>query len=56
MITLTYFSFTTLSTVGLGDLHPRSNIERLVGTVMMLFGVVLASFITETIYEIIIKV
>ena len=47
-ITLVYFTFTSLSTVGLGDLHPRSNIERMVGALVLLFGVALTSYIMET--------
>jgi hypothetical protein len=34
-----YYSFTTLSTVGLGDLHPRSNEERLLTAMILLLGV-----------------
>jgi len=40
-----YFAFTTLSTVGFGDFHPRSNIERLVGSIFMIFGVAILSII-----------
>jgi len=47
MILLTYFAFTSLSTVGLGDLHPRSNSERMAGAFMLLFGVAITSFIME---------
>ena len=47
MVLLTYFAFTSLSTVGLGDLHPRSNIERLAGAFMLLFGVAITSYIME---------
>jgi len=32
MIKLTYYTFTTLSTVGLGDMHPRGNSEMLLGS------------------------
>ena len=45
---MTYYAFTTLSTVGLGDFHPRSNIERALGAFIMLFGVIVTSFITES--------
>jgi len=44
---LTYFSFTTFSTVGLGDLHPISNSERLVASAAMLFGVMVTSFLID---------
>lgn len=42
---LTYFLFTSLSTVGLGDFHPRSDFERLVCAFMLLFGVAVFSFV-----------
>ena len=44
---LTYYTFTTFSTVGLGDLHPVSNSERLVASAVMLFGVMITSFLIE---------
>ena len=44
-IITTYFSFTSLSTVGFGDYHPRSNIERMVGSFILLWGVAIFSFI-----------
>mmetsp|Transcript_26419 Transcript_26419/g.40334 ORF Transcript_26419/g.40334 Transcript_26419/m.40334 type:complete len:161 (-) Transcript_26419:1043-1525(-) len=40
-----YFAFTSLSTVGFGDFHPRSNVERLVGAFILLFGVAIFSYI-----------
>lgn len=42
-----YFSFTTLSTVGFGDLKPLNSAEYLVGSLIMFFGVALFSFITS---------
>lgn len=44
-ISLLYFSFTTLSTVGLGDYVPKSNSERLVIIVIFLFGISIFSLI-----------
>ena len=44
-IILTYFAFTTLSTVGFGDYVPRSDDERVVGSIIMLFGVMIFSTI-----------
>jgi voltage-gated potassium channel len=35
----TYFAFTTLSTVGFGDLYPKSNYERLFCALILLVGV-----------------
>ena len=40
-----YFAFTTLSTIGLGDYHPKSNNERLFGSFLLLFGVAQFSYI-----------
>jgi hypothetical protein len=47
VIALTYFMFTSMTTVGLGDYHPRSNKERALSTWMLLFGAALTSFIME---------
>ena len=47
MVSLTYFAFTTLSTVGLGDFHPKSNIERVLCSFIMLFGVMITSIIMD---------
>jgi hypothetical protein len=43
-IILTYFAFTSLSTVGFGDYHPRSNSERLLCGFILLFGVAIFSY------------
>mgnify|MGYP006094390913 CR=1 FL=1 len=40
-----YFSFTSLSTVGFGDFHPRSDIERLMCALILLSGVAIFSYI-----------
>ena len=42
---MTYFAFTSLSTVGFGDLHPRSDYERLFTAFILLFGVAIFSFV-----------
>jgi len=55
MIMLTYFAFTSLSTVGLGDLHPRSNSERMAGAFMLLFGVAITSYIMDNFNGMIMK-
>ena len=39
-----YYSFTSLSTVGFGDYHPRSNPERLFVAFILLFGVSIFSY------------
>ena len=40
-----YFAFTSLSTVGFGDFHPKSDIERLLCAFILLFGVAIFSYI-----------
>ena len=44
-IVVTYWAFTTLSTVGFGDYYPRSNAERLLCAFILLFGVNIFSYI-----------
>ena len=45
VLTFYYFTFTTLSSVGLGDLVPKSNVERMVGSFIMLLGVAMYSYV-----------
>lgn len=52
-MTSCYFSITTLSTVGYGDLYPISSAEQIVGIVIMLGGVAFFSFIMGSFIEII---
>ena len=40
-----YFMFTTLSTVGFGDFNPKSEIERVIMTFILLVGVATFSYI-----------
>tara|TARA_B110000285_G_scaffold186736_1_gene212222 strand:+ start:1098 stop:1466 length:369 start_codon:yes stop_codon:yes gene_type:complete len=54
-IIMTYFLFTSLSTVGLGDYTPRSDIERLVGAFVLLFGVAITSFLMESLGKMVAK-
>lgn len=56
MWALTYFAFTTLSTVGFGDYHPRSSEERIVGAILMLFGVMINSIVVESLAKMITQV
>jgi len=49
---LIYFAFTSLSTVGFGDLNPRSNFERIFVAFMLLFGVAIFSYIMGVFIEI----
>ena len=45
ILIVVYFSFTSLSTVGFGDLHPKSDAERLLCCFVLLFGVAIFSYI-----------
>jgi len=49
----TYFAFTSLSTVGFGDFVPQSNTERLIGSGMLLFGVLIFSNIMNQFIDLI---
>ena len=51
-----YFMFTTLSTVGLGDFNPKSEVERLIMTFILMIGVAAFSFIVTNLIEIVIDV
>ena len=53
MIAMMYAAFTTLSTVGLGDYHPRSNGERIITALYMLFGAMITSFIMQVLTDVI---
>ena len=55
VLVATYFASTTLSTVGFGDYYPVSDIERLVGSFFLLFGVAIFSFFMGELTEMIIK-
>ena len=49
---MVYYIFTTLSTVGFGDYNPKSEIERIVTTVILLVGVACFSYIMGQFIEI----
>lgn len=55
-IIMIYYSFTTFSTVGLGDYHPRSDLERLVIAPTLLFGVICIAQISNEFVKIIQKI
>lgn len=52
---MTYFSLTTLSTIGFGDYHPKSNTERFITAFVLLFGVMVFSLIMGIFMEIVDK-
>jgi len=56
MLIVTYFAFTTLSTVGFGDFHPRSDAERAVCAIILLVGVAIFSYIMGNFIEILISI
>jgi hypothetical protein len=51
-IGITYFSFTSLSTVGFGDMHPRNDYERSLTAFILLFGVAIFSIVMGNFIEI----
>ena len=53
MWSLTYFAFTTISTVGFGDYHPRNSSERTIGAILMLMGAIINSFVIENLQRMI---
>jgi len=53
-IAVSYWGFTTLTTIGLGDYHPRSDYERLLCAVVFLVGVSIQSIIMGNFMEILI--
>ena len=53
IITAAYFSITTLSTVGYGDLYPISNGEKIIVMVIQLLGVAFFSYIMNSFIDII---
>ena len=53
IVKIMYYSFTTLSTVGFGDIRPINSSERLVCAMIMLIGVSLFSLIMSKFLNII---
>ena len=48
-----YWSITTLSVVGYGDLFPKNTVEMLLGTFILLGGVAFFSFIMSSVVDMI---
>mmetsp|Transcript_8274 Transcript_8274/g.12665 ORF Transcript_8274/g.12665 Transcript_8274/m.12665 type:complete len:275 (-) Transcript_8274:174-998(-) len=55
-IKVVYYAFTSLSTVGFGDYYPKSDMERLLAAVTLLFGVAIFSYMMGIFIEILGKV
>ena len=51
MINMFYFASTTLTTVGFGDFHPKSDSERIFCAAIMMFGVMIFSYILGVFLE-----
>lgn len=51
-----YFMFTTLSTVGFGDFNPKSEIERVIMTFILICGVACFAYIMSQLIEILLEV
>jgi hypothetical protein len=51
MLITMYYAFTSLSTVGFGDYYPISNPERILCTIILLFGVAIFSYIMSIFIE-----
>ena len=52
IITILYFTFTSLSTVGFGDYYPITDEERVVGAFMLLFGVAIFSYLMGKLFDV----
>lgn len=52
-IALTYFSLTSLSTIGLGDYHPKNSFERILVSIILLSGVSMFSYFMGNLLELI---
>lgn len=55
LIIVVYFAFTTLSTVGFGDFNPKSEVERIVTTLILLVGVATFSYIMGQFIDILLQ-
>lgn len=52
MVAMTYYAFTTLSTVGFGDFHPKNHHERIVIIFVLILGVATFSYIMSIFIDI----
>ena len=46
-----YFLFTTISTVGLGDYHPETDLERAASVVCMVLGLITATYLVSAVTQ-----
>ena len=52
-VVVVYYAFTTLSTVGFGDYHPKNDYERLLTSIILISGVSTFSYITGNFLEVV---
>ena len=53
LIAVFYYAFTTLTTVGFGDLRPYSNLESIFGAIILFGGVLIFSYIIGNFLDVI---
>jgi len=51
-LAMTYYAFTSLSTVGFGDIYPTNDAERALVAFILLFGVLIFSYVMGNFMEI----
>jgi len=55
LITCMYYALTTLSTVGYGDFYPKSIAEKIVGSIIQIFGVTFFSILMNNFIEVVLS-
>ena len=56
MIRSMYYALTTLSTVGYGDFYPISVAEKIVGSIIQIFGVTFFSILMNGFIEVVVSI
>jgi hypothetical protein len=51
LLRIFYYMFTTITTIGFGDFHPKSDIERMMVAFILLFGVMMTALIMGDLIE-----
>jgi len=51
-----YYSLSTIATVGYGDYYPTSIAEKILGTIMEVFGVTIFSILMNSFVEIVVSI
>lgn len=55
LIKIWYYAITTLATIGFGDFSPKSTLEKIVGSIVLLFGVVVFGIIMNSLIMILLN-